>query len=685
LRVAHWQPFLLNGWQHICVNKKNSYPNEKLMKPILFLMLLAFAATAANAQFSKHIVRLKDKAGTPFTISNPSAYLSAKSIARRTKQNIAIDSTDLPITPRYLDSIRSVANVTILNKSKWLNQVLIQTTNAAALAKIQSFPFVQNVAPVAARLAEIGPGIKSRKFDDEQPISGGAQRTDGVSGTQLDYGNARRQIEIHNGQFLHNWGFMGQTMTVAVMDAGFSTVATNPGVDSLRINNQIKGTWDFVANEPSVTEDDAHGFYCLSIMGANKPGFMVGSSPKANYYLYRTEDVFSEYPIEEQHWAASAELADSIGADVFSTSLGYLDFDNPVFNYSYAQRNGNTAIMTLAGDLAAKKGILVCNSAGNNGAANSDVKYMAVPADGDSINAVGACDVNGNIAAFSAWGPTSSGRTKPNLVSVGVGTTIMGLSGNPSSGNGTSFSNPNMAGLLTCLWQAFYESGNMEILDAAQQAGHRFSNPDGRFGYGIPDMKKAFVILLKKRYTANASVANCITTLNFGAKGNSAMRYELERKGPGDANFNVVKTFAGSSAAFQQNNYVINDTLPYQQTGAVSYRIKHVIGTDTSFYYDVVNTSLPSLCNNNAGANNAVVILPNPVKNTLIIRIGAGLGITNAGVKITDEKGRLVYSSTQNSNLQNININAMGWAAGFYTVEVISNGKSVALKRVIKD
>lgn len=231
-------------------------------------------------------------------------------------------------------------------------------------------------------------------------------------------------------------------------------------------------------------------------------------APHASFWLLRTEDAATEYPVEEQNWVVAAEFADSAGADMITSSLGYVDFDDPSYNHSYAQRNGNTSIITIGADLAAKKGMIVMNSAGNNGTLANDNKYVSCPADGDSVVAVGATDMAGNIATFSSWGPNSAGKIKPNIVSVGQGTTLANTSGNAASGNGTSFSNPNMAGLILCLWQAFPEFTNMEIIDAVQQSAHLFNNPNERFGYGIPNFKKAADILSKER-----EVKRIVTTL----------------------------------------------------------------------------------------------------------------------------------------------------------------------------
>jgi serine protease AprX len=661
------------------------------MKSMLLLGIVIFCSIDTTAQ-NRYIVNFKNKGGTPHTIATPSTYLSTKAIARRTKYNIAIDSTDLPITPRYLDSIRIVPGVTILNASKWLNQVAILISNPAALTKINSYPFVQNTNAIALKFV-VGqlPFLTTQKniITPSAPSEIG-KAWNANQTTILNYGNSLQQIQIHQGDFLHDKGFLGNGMSIAMMDAGFNSYATNPGIDSLRINNQIKGTWDFVANEVGVNEDDAHGFYCLSILAANKPGVMIGSAPKANYYLYRTEDAATEYPIEEHNWSVAAELADSIGVDVFSTSLGYLDFDAPLQSatHTYAQRNGNTAMMTIASDLAAKKGILVCNSAGNNGNGSGsfvDYKYVAVPADGDSVLAVGACNVNSQIASSSAWGPNSNGKIKPNVTSVGVGTSFINVSGNASNGNGTSFSNPNIAGLITGLWQAFPELSNMGIINITQESAHLFNAPDGRYGYGIPNMKKAFVLGLKKVETQTATIATCFVNVNFGAKDNGISTYELQRKASNETSFTTVKNTTAIAGAFALKNYNFKDTLWNTVTGTVTYRIKHTMGTDTSFSYEefTVNFNSPCATPVNTVDVYGIKIAPNPVKDVLNIQLGS-LVSNKIGIRITDAKGALVYNKNYGA-VTNISINTSSFTTGNYQVSVYDYKKLVAIKKLVKE
>lgn len=487
------------------------HQNSFLMKRA-YLLFLAIALTfaGAKAQYTRYVVQLKDKKGTAHTLANPSSYLSSKAIERRTKQKITIDSTDLPVSSTYIDSILSVPNVTILNKSKWLNQVLIRTSNVNAITKINSFPFVKTAAPVAAVARPIDDNPVHQKFKEQlkqvesSEVRSGANGSMGTMGTPtLNYGTSFNQIHLHEGEYLHDLGFTGQGITIAILDAGFFGYKTNSAVDSIRLQGRFLGEWDYVMNESSVNEDHPHGFYCLSIIGSNKPGQIIGSAPHAKFYLLRTEDAATEYPVEEQNWVAAAEFADSAGVDIITSSLGYADFDDPTFNHSYAQRNGNTAIITIGADLAVKKGMIVTNSAGNSGGAAGEGKYVSCPADGDSVFTVGATTVTGTIAGFSSWGPNGAGKVKPNIVSVGQGTVLANTAGNPASGNGTSFSNPLACGLVACLWQAFPEFSNMEILDAVQKSAHMYQNPDDRFGYGIPNFRKAHEILSKERASRN--------------------------------------------------------------------------------------------------------------------------------------------------------------------------------------
>lgn len=475
---------------------------------LLIVLWSLIFSSGVNGQFSRYVIRFTDKKGSNFSLANPSGYLSAKAIARRARYKIAIDSTDLPVIASYIDSIKAVPNVTVLNVSKWLNQVCIRTTDAAALTRINSFPFVKASSAVAARI--IQPAAISPAKADEFNMAPQPLRIDNTMGNLrfngvldvLNYGNNAGQVHIHKGEYLHNLGFKGEGMTIAMLDAGFYNYKNNPAFDSVRLQNQILGTWDYVANEESVTEDNTHGAYCLSIMAANEPGKIVGTASKAKYWLLRTEDAATEYPVEEQNWVAAAEFADSAGVDIITSSLGYSDFDDHSLDHSYAQRDGKTSMISIGATLAVKKGILVTNSAGNSGNSTNDAKFVICPADADSVFTIGSTDVNGSISGFSSWGPNGAGKLKPNVVSVGGPAVAADVNtGNPVTGNGTSFSNPNLCGLIACLWQAYPEFSNQEIMAAVQRSASRYSNPDNRYGYGIPDMEKAFLDLQQQRTT----------------------------------------------------------------------------------------------------------------------------------------------------------------------------------------
>ena len=322
------------------------------MKAIFLAILLQGIFAIGQAQYTRHIIELTDKRGTVHSLSNPQTFLSAETIARRKQFNIAIDSTDLPVSKVYLDSIAKAGKVEILNSSKWLNQVLIKTSDQAALNKISQFPFVKKRFQIANR-----PHTNSEeKFIETITETNLTQTVASTKATTLNYGNSIKQVNIHEGEFLHNKGFQGNGIKIAVLDAGFFKYQNIAAFDSLKINGQLKMTWDFVDNNASVNEDDAHGMQCLSILAANLPGAFVGTAPASSYYLFRTEDVASEFPVEEQNWLAAAERADSIGAQMISSSLGYNTFDDASFNYTYADMNGKKTMITRGATMASTKG-----------------------------------------------------------------------------------------------------------------------------------------------------------------------------------------------------------------------------------------------------------------------------------------------------------------------------------------
>jgi hypothetical protein len=300
---------------------------------------------------------------------------------------------------------------------------------------------------------------------------------------------------MFNGQVLHQLGFMGQGMQIAVLDAGFQGADVHDIFDSLFVNNQILGTRDFVnPGNSDVYQFNTHGTYVLSCMGGNLPGQMVGTAPKASYWLLRTEEGASENIIEEYNWSSGAEYADSAGADVINSSLGYTVFDDTLANHTFADLDGDKTPITRAADFAASRGMLVVNSAGNSG--TGSWLRIGAPADADSILTIGAVDSTRAYVDFSSKGPSADGRVKPNVCARGRNAWVANLAGGIMPGSGTSFSSPIMAGAVTCFWQAHQASNNMHIIDAVQRSSSQYNSPDSLMGYGIPDFSIAGQFLL---------------------------------------------------------------------------------------------------------------------------------------------------------------------------------------------
>ena len=436
----------------------------------------------------KYVIRLTDKNNSPFSIGNPQAFLTQRAIDRRTKQNIPFDNYDLPVNTTYIQGIENTG-ATILNYSKWLNTVTIQTSTPSVLTAISALPFVLSTTNVARFSSSPS---THQKFEEESipPIL----TTSIVARTNsLNYGNGNNQTTMININALHDLNYQGQGMVIAVIDAGFQNMDMMTCFDSIRANNQLLGTWDFVDHETDVYDDNSHGSSVLSTIAANVPGDLVGTAPKANFWLLRSEDAPTEYIIEEYNWASAAEFADSVGADIINSSLGYTEFDDFTQNHTYADMDGNTAPCTIAADRAVSKGILVVNSAGNSG--NSPWQYIGAPADGDSVLSIGAVDDMENYAGFSSIGPTADGRIKPDVCAQGQGTFVFTPFGSSSqSANGTSFSSPVIAGAVACLWQAWPNKTNIEIMESVKRSASQYNNPDNNLGYGIPDFGSAFTI-----------------------------------------------------------------------------------------------------------------------------------------------------------------------------------------------
>ncbi len=466
---------------------------------LVLSFLLVFFTSMLSAQIGPdtYFIQFSDKNDSPYSINEPEAFLTQRAIERRIAQNIEIIEQDIPVNPAYIEAV-AAEGPGMLFPSKWLNGVTIQTSNQAVLDAINALPFVVSVRTLSS--ADNPPIVEEKLFFTNESISD--EHAPFVKSQHgpgwINYGNGYTQIHQINGIPLHANGFKGEGMVIALLDGGYSNTDVHPAFDSLWINGQILGTKDFVQPGGDVFTQSSHGTAVLSTIGANVPGQLVGTAPKAAFWLLRSEYVFSENLIEEYNWVSAAEFADSVGADIINSSLGYITFDMPEHDHTHEDMDGNTCIVTIGADIAASKGILVVNSAGNSGS-NSQYPYIGAPADGFDVFSIGAVDGDGNRASFSSQGPTFDGRLKPDVMARGQGAAVASGSSSFGSSNGTSFSSPIIAGMSACLWQANPEFTNLDIKNAIMQSGSRASNPDNFMGHGIPDYMLANTILTSLR------------------------------------------------------------------------------------------------------------------------------------------------------------------------------------------
>ena len=445
-----------------------------------FITLLLFTANdGMHGQVSSYPwfyrVYFRDKGTNTTAGFSATDLLSSRAIVRRQKASITVpDIRDIPVEKSYLNEISSLG-LTLHTTSKWMNTALFKSASAFDIQQLLDLPFVYDVKIVR------NPGRKSL-------------------GNKLDFELSQdhlppydRPLTMVNGTALHTAGFTGKDILIAVLDGGFINADRISSLSSLRLRNGIRGTHDFVNNTGFVYNSHNHGTAVLSVLAGDIPGSIRGTSPGADYLLLKTEDSLSEFPCEEDFWAAGAEYADSAGADIISSSLGYFQFDDPAMNYKFTDLDGNSSFVTRAADIAASKGILVVNSAGNE--RNGTWKYIIFPADGDSVLSAGAVDGNTLIAAFSSAGLSGGQRIKPDNVAMGVSVPVQVSETSTVRANGTSFSCPVLSGMAACLMQAVPAAVNNDIISVMHSGADRYNFPDSLYGYGIPDMIAALTTL----------------------------------------------------------------------------------------------------------------------------------------------------------------------------------------------
>jgi len=423
---------------------------------------------------------LTDKHGTPYRLEQPEEFLSAKALKRRSRQAVAVDSTDLPVSEAYVREIES-AGLEVVSRSRWNNTVVAKGKSQRQFRSLANLPFVRKMVKVFTSPDSINKSVRSNYRTE-------FNRWDTLSSNV--YGAAEQQIAMLNGQQLHASGFRGRGLTIAVLDGGFMNADVIPAMKKI----QLEGTRDFVVpSSKDVYKEMDHGTMVLSTMAVDVPNLFVGTAPQASYWLLRCEDAHTENLIEEDFWAAAAEFADSVGVDVINSSLGFHGFDDKEADHTYAQQDGEQTLISHTASLLAHKGIVLVNSAGNEGMGTW--KKINFPADAKDIITVGAVSPNGKNAPFSAIGPTADRRIKPDVMALGSPTAVITGRGTISKDMGTSFAAPLVAGMVACLWQAFPGKTAFEVIQAVIQSADKYAMPDDVYGYGVPDMMKAYQIL----------------------------------------------------------------------------------------------------------------------------------------------------------------------------------------------
>ena len=447
-----------------------------MKKYILFLLIFYSVVLFGEDPVGNYYwVQFNTKANTPYSISSPEYYLSQRAIERRQRQNIPIDSTDLPVNPEFIDSLISLGFY-VKHTSRWMNGAIAILDTSIAIENILKPSFVSF--------------YQLRK---DIPLKSASTKFSDIDTMQIQYyGNSYTQLAMVHGDQLQQFS-KGKGVQIAIIDAGFSNSNQLPVFDSIYQRNGVLGTYDFVNPGNDVYKEHYHGNAVFSIMAGNAPGSLIGSAPDASYWLLRSEDASTEYPVEEDYWIIAAEFADEKGCDVINTSLGYTTFDNPAFNHTYDQFDGKTLRISKAANLAVEKGIVVVCSAGNSG--NDSWGHVAAPSEAEDVLSVAAVDANGQVTAFSSRGFTGKWAIpKPDIAAMGAGVSYSSNTGAFVTGNGTSFSSPIIAGMAACLVSYYPEKTSFEIIDLIKTLGDLYPYCNAEYGYGIPNFSKVLNI-----------------------------------------------------------------------------------------------------------------------------------------------------------------------------------------------
>ena len=450
-----------------------------MKKTMLVFSFLFFLVINAYAQ-EDALVFFLDKENVDAALQNPISILTQKAIDRKLMHNTPIDARDVPVNETYITTLKGIPGITVFAKSKWMNCVYVRG-NLQDLDALEALDFVTHLeyADKSLNLVPI-PGSSTK---DKLSVENKA------NSIVYDYGAATNQVEMIAANYLHQQDFTGEGIDIAVLDSGFPGVLTNPAFDSILDQGRLLGTYNFISREESVNTSSSHGSKTFSDIGGYLQNQFVGTAPGASFYLYVTEDVTQENPVEEAWWVEALERADSLGVRIVNTSLGYQDYDNPAYTHSYQDLDGFTTIAARGANHAFDKGMLLLTSAGNDG---QSFGFVATPADAPGCLSIGAVDQDGVYAGFSSYGPNASGLRKPDVMAQGVSAAVVDQNGAVDFNSGTSFSSPIMAGAIASLWQSRPEVTNAQIMQIVRASAHLFENPTDLMGYGIPNFETAY-------------------------------------------------------------------------------------------------------------------------------------------------------------------------------------------------
>lgn len=447
------------------------------MKNLFVLLFISFSFTLFAQEDAW--VYFNSKPQSQNFIDNPLSMLTQRALDRRIAQSISIDIYDVPVDETYVSQIQNYDGITVMAKSKWMNALHIKGS-IATINALKTLPFVASVS-FANRSLNAGGKSKAPRQNPVNKIM--------ETAAIFPYGNSANQIEMMSGNVLHEQNFTGTGKIIAVIDAGFPNVNNGEAFARLRNNNLILGGYDFVNRSTNFYAGNGHGTMVLSTIGGYIPNKLIGTAPDAAFYLFITEDVDQESPLEESLWVEAVEEADRLGVDIVNTSLGYFDYDNESYSYTFQDLDGNTAFASRASNFAYAKGMIIVISAGNS--AQTINPYVGVPSDAEHVLTVGAVTPEGTYSSFSSIGFTADGRVKPDVAAQGTDAVVSFGQAQTSLANGTSFSSPIICGLVACLWQAFPTYTNEQIMQMIKVSASQYENPDEFLGYGIPDFDTA--------------------------------------------------------------------------------------------------------------------------------------------------------------------------------------------------